>query len=105
MRRNDGRPFALTEFGGYSRKIENHMWNAKKSFGYIMFKDKDSLTKAYKHLFEKQIIPKISKGLCATVYTQVSDVEFEVNGIFTYDRELLKIDGDTIKEINKKMKY
>ena len=105
MRKNDGRPFALTEFGGYSRKIENHMWNAKKSFGYIMYKDKASLTKAYKRLFERQIIPKISKGLCATVYTQVSDVEFEVNGIFTYDRELLKIDEHTIKQINKKMKY
>ncbi len=105
MRKNDGRPFALTEFGGYSRKIENHMWNAKKSFGYIMFKNKDSLTKAYKRLFERQIIPKISKGLCATVYTQVSDVEFEVNGIFTYDRELIKIDENTIKSINEKMKY
>ncbi len=105
MRKNDGRPFALTEFGGYSRKIENHMWNAKKSFGYIMFKDKASLTKAYKSLFEKQIIPKISKGLCATVYTQVSDVEFEVNGILTYDRELVKIDEHTIKQINSKMKY
>lgn len=105
MRKNDGRPFCLTEFGGYSRKIENHMWNAKKSFGYIMFKDKASLTKAYKLLFEKQIIPKIKKGLCATVYTQVSDVEFEVNGIYTYDRELLKIDEATIKAINSKMKY
>lgn len=105
MRKNDGRPFALTEFGGYSRKIENHMWNDKKSFGYIMFKDKASLTKAYKNLFEKQIIPKISKGLSATVYTQVSDVEFEVNGILTYDRELVKIDEHTIKQINSKMKY
>ncbi len=105
MRKNDGRPFALTEFGGYSRKIENHIWNDKKSFGYIMYKDKASLTKAYKKLFERQIIPKISKGLCATVYTQVSDVEFEVNGIFTYDRELLKIDENTIKQINQKMKY
>lgn len=105
MRKNDGRPFALTEFGGYSRKIENHIWNDKKSFGYIMYKDKASLTKAYKRLFERQIIPKISKGLCATVYTQVSDVEFEVNGIFTYDRELLKIDENTLKQINQKMKY
>lgn len=105
MRKNDGRPFVLSEFGGYSRKIENHMWNSLKSFGYVMFRSKDSLTKAYKHLFEWQIIPKIKKGLSATVYTQVSDVEFEVNGIFTYDRELIKIDADTIKEINSKMKY
>lgn len=105
MRKNDGRPFVLSEFGGYSRKIENHMWNSLKSFGYIMFRNKESLTKAYKNLFERQIIPKIKKGLSATVYTQVSDVEFEVNGIFTYDRELIKIDADTIKEINSKMKY
>ena len=70
-----------------------------------MFRNKESLTKAYKRLFEHQIIPKIAKGLSATVYTQVSDVEFEVNGIFTYDRELLKIDEETIKKINSKMKY
>lgn len=101
----DGRPFVLSEFGGYSRIIENHVWNREKSFGYVMFKTKDKLTAAYKRLFVKQIIPKIKKGLSATVYTQVSDVEFEVNGFFTYDREMLKIDADTIKEINSKMKY
>ena len=101
----DGRPFVLSEFGGYSRIIENHVWNRKKSFGYVMFKTKETLTKAYKKLFEKQIIPKIRKGLSATVYTQVSDVEFEVNGIYTYDRELLKLDADTVKEINSRMKY
>ncbi len=105
MRKADGRPFVLSEFGGYSRKIDGHLWNPLKSFGYVMFRNKDSLTRAYKHLFEWQIIPKIKKGLSATVYTQVSDVEFEVNGIFTYDRELIKIDADTIKEINSKMKY
>lgn len=105
MPKADGRPFVLSEFGGYSRIIENHVWNRQKSFGYIMFKTKDKLTAAYKKLFEKQIIPKIQKGLSATVYTQVSDVEFEVNGIYTYDRELLKLDADTVREINSKMKY
>ena len=104
MPKADGRPFVLSEFGGYSRIIENHVWNRKKSFGYVMFKTKDKLTAAYKKLFEKQIIPKIKKGLSASVYTQVSDVEFEVNGIYTYDRELLKLDGDTLREINSKMK-
>lgn len=105
MKKNDGRPYVLSEFGGYSRIVENHVWNREKSFGYKMYKTKDDLTAAYKKLFEKQIIPKISKGLCAAVYTQVSDVEFEVNGIFTYDRELLKIDADTIKDINSRMKF
>lgn len=105
LRKDSSRPFVLSEFGGYSRKIDGHMWNPSKSFGYIMFRSKKSLTNAYRRLFEHQIIPKISKGLSATVYTQVSDVEFEVNGILTYDRELLKIDEDTIKKINSKMKY
>lgn len=103
--KGDGRPLVLSEFGGYSRIIENHVWNRQKSFGYIMYKTKETLTAAYRKLFEKQIIPCIAKGLSATVYTQVSDVEFEVNGIFTYDRELLKIDGDTIREINSKLTY
>ncbi|MCQ2483795.1 MAG: glycoside hydrolase family 2 [Clostridia bacterium] len=105
MPKSDGRPFVLSEFGGYSRIIENHVWNRQKSFGYVMFKTKDKLTAAYKKLFEKQIIPKIEKGLSATVYTQVSDVEFEVNGIYTYDRELLKLNAETVKEINSRMKY
>ena len=103
--KGDGRPLVLSEFGGYSRIIENHVWNRQKSFGYVMYKTKETLTAAYKKLFEKQIIPNIAKGLSATVYTQVSDVEFEVNGIFTYDRELLKIDGDATREINSKLTY
>ncbi len=103
--KGDGRPLVLSEFGGYSRIIENHVWNKEKSFGYIMYKTKDTLTAAYKKLFEKQIVSSIKKGLSASVYTQVSDVEFEVNGIYTYDRELLKIDADTIKEINACLKY
>lgn len=105
MPKADGRPFVLSEFGGYSRIVENHVWDRDKSFGYVMYKTKESQTKAYKRLYEKQIIPKISKGLSACVYTQVSDVEYEVNGFFTYDREIMKLDADTVKAINEKMKY
>lgn len=101
--KNDGRPFVLSEFGGYSMIEHGHTWNEKKAFGYRMFKDKESLSRAYKKLFEKQIIPLIEKGLSATVYTQVSDVENEVNGIFTYDRALLKLDENTLKDLNKRM--
>ncbi len=105
MPRLDGRPFCLTEFGGYSRKISDHVFNEKKSFGYKFFKTKSSLTEGYRKLFENQIIPLIPKGLCATVYTQVSDVELEVNGILTYDRTHVKIEEDVIKSINERMKY
>ena len=101
----DGRPIVLSEFGGYSQKIRNHVWNWEKSFGYQMYANKVALTNAYKALHEKQIIPNIKKGLSATVYTQVSDVEFEVNGILSYDRELVKIDEDVIRELNAKMTY
>ena len=104
-RRKAGRPFVLSEFGGYSRTIEGHVWNYKKSFGYIKFSNEKTLTQGYQRLFNNQIIPLIEKGLSATVYTQVSDVEFEVNGIYTYDRKILKLDASTIKAINKKMKY
>ncbi len=101
----DGRPIVLSEYGGYSNKIPNHVWNWEKSFGYQMYKDKDALTAAYKKLHEKQIIPQIKKGLSATVYTQVSDVEFEVNGMLSYDRELIKLHEDVVKAINEKMTY
>ena len=102
-RRNDGRIFAITEYGGYSHIDRGHTWDESKSFGYMMFKSKESLSKAYKRLHETQVIPLVKKGLSATVYTQVSDVENEVNGILTYDREHIKIDEDVLIEINKKL--
>jgi hypothetical protein len=100
-----GRPFVLSEFGGYSWNIENHVWNKDRSFGYIMFKNSKTLSAAYKSLHEKQIRPIIKQGHSATVYTHVSDVEFEVSGIYSYDREVLKLDKDMIIEVNKKLTY
>lgn len=103
--KKDGRPFVLSEYGGYSQIIDGHVWNKEKSFGYQMYKDKQSLSNAYRKLHINQVIPAIKKGLCATVYTQVSDVEFEVNGMLTYDREIIKLDEDTVIEMNEKMKF
>ncbi len=103
MPKLDGRPFVISEYGGYSMISDGHVWNRKKSFGYIMFRSKEKLSAAYKKLHEKQVIPLIKKGLCATVYTQVSDVEFEVNGMYTYDRKVLKLDEKTVQEINSKL--
>ncbi len=97
------RPYVLSEFGGYSQKIEGHTFN-NKMFGYKIYKSKETLTKAYKRTFEKTIIPQIKDGLAATVYTQVTDVEDELNGILTYDRKAVKIDEATIKDINRRVK-
>lgn len=105
MPKYDGRPIVLSEYGGYSQKIQGHVWNWEKSFGYQMYTSKEALTKAYRNLHEKQVIPSIKKGLCATVYTQVSDVEFEVNGMLSYDREIIKLDADTVRELNERMTF
>lgn len=106
MPRPDGRPFVLSEYGGLSYIIPGHAYNESKSFGYnINYKSKEKLSEAYKKLHEKQVIPLVKKGLCATVYTQVSDVEFEINGMFTYDREVLKIDAEVVKSINSRLSY
>jgi len=97
------KPYVLSEFGGYSLRIDGHTFN-ERMFGYRIYKSKSKLTKAYKKLFEKVIIPQIKTGLSATVYTEVSDVEDELNGLLTYDREVLKIDKKVLKEINRKVK-
>lgn len=95
-------PWCLTEFGGLSIRVKGHTFN-DKMFGYKIFKSKHSLTDAYKRLYEKTIIPQIEDGLSATVYTQVTDVEDELNGLFTYDRKVQKIDTDVLKSINERI--
>lgn len=90
----------LTEFGGYAMKTPSHMYSPEKAFGYKLYKDRETLQKAYEKLFKKQVIPYIKKGLSACVYTQLSDVEEEVNGLVTYDRQILKFDSQRIKAVN-----
>lgn len=104
MRKLDNRAFVITEYGGYSQKVPGHMWNPKKAFGYLMFGSLAKLSAAYEKLHKKQVIPLIEKGLSGTVYTQLSDVENEVNGIYTYDRAVLKMDEDMLKRINAQLK-
>lgn len=103
--KNDERAICLTEFGGYSMSIDGHRFNTEKTFGYRIYKSKDALEKALHTLYIKRLMPLISKkGLSALVYTEVSDVEDETNGLLTYDREIIKVDVDFMKEINDKMK-
>ncbi len=97
------KPYLLTEFGGLSTRVSGHTFN-DKMFGYKLYKNCDKLTKAYKKLFDKVIIPQIADGLSATVYTQVTDVEDELNGLMTYDREVIKVNAETVKEINERVK-
>ncbi len=100
IHRNKHRAILLSEFGGYSLKTDKHVFSPNKSFGYKIFKTPEALAEAFKKLYEKSIIPAIDKGLCATVYTQVSDVEEEINGLVTYDRRVIKLPVDMVRAIN-----
>lgn len=97
------KPYVLSEFGGFSHRVNGHTFN-NKMFGYKIYNSQESLAKAYKKTFEKVIIPQISKGLSATVYTQLTDVEDELNGLLTYDRKVVKIPVDILKKINERVK-
>ena len=85
------RATVLSEFGGYSLRQEGHS-ACLTQYGYGIYTDKRLLNKAYKKL-DKEVEELIPEGLCASVYTQLSDVEEEVNGVFTFDREVRKIGG------------
>jgi hypothetical protein len=103
MRSNaSGRIQALTEFGGYSLPVSGHMASSKL-FGYRMYKDRQNFTVAFERLYKSEVIPALAHGLSAAVYTQLSDVEDEINGLFTYDRSELKIDETVVQEINREL--
>ncbi|MFZ5859025.1 MAG: glycoside hydrolase family 2 protein [Chloroflexota bacterium] len=93
----DGRAFIISEFGGYSLKIPNHMWDATKKFGYRFYETREELTAAYLALLENELKPLIAQGLTAAVYTQTTDVEIEINGYLTYDRAVEKMDAEAIR--------
>ncbi|HEY5271300.1 MAG TPA: sugar-binding domain-containing protein [Anaerolineales bacterium] len=88
----EGRAMVLTEFGGYSLKVNGHLWNPSGEFGYKKFATPAALTEAYIHLLENELQPWVDAGLSAAIYTQTTDVEIEVNGYVTYDREVEKMD-------------
>ena len=103
--KSSGRPIVLSEFGGYSLKIENHIFNTENNYGYRLFGSKETLTEALVTLYERDVIALIPQGLAGAILTQVSDVEDETNGLVTYDRQVVKVDEEIIKKVMDKVKY
>ena len=99
-----GRVNVLSEFGGYSYIVDGHC-GSDHHFGYFKYQSKNEFNEAFKKLILEQVVPNIGKGLSATVYTQLSDVEDEVNGLITYDRKVIKIDMENVKELNSLLQY
>lgn len=96
------RVVALTEYGGYSYPVPGH-FACEKEFGYQAYKSSEELTQNYKRLWDTEIYPNVEHGLCSAIYTQTSDIEEEINGLMTYDREVDKMQADVIKTLNQKL--
>ena len=98
----EGRALILGEFGGLGLPIKDHLWQKDKNWGYRNYDDRDQLIESYKRLIDK--LPElIKKGLAAAIYTQTTDVEGEVNGLMTYDREIIKMAPGKTKQINEQI--
>lgn len=102
-RDKQGRAVVLSEFGGYNYRAEGHCFN-DRDFGYKRLKTSEELLAAYEHLYYNEILPAKKNGLCATVYTQLTDVEDELNGLITYDRKVLKFPAERLRQINEKLR-
>ncbi len=94
-----GRAVVLSEFGGYNYRVANHTWN-EVDFGYKRLASQEELIQSYRHLYESEVLPAREQGLSAAVYTQLTDVEDELNGLLTYDRKVVKIPEEDLREIN-----
>ena len=95
-----GRAYVCSECGAYI--LDKRLKEAKKKEGfiYLLFNNKEDFQKEYIRFINEEIIPAKKRGMSGFIYTQLSDVEEEMNGFVTYDRKEIKVDIPVIKEIN-----
>ena len=98
----DSRVFVISECGGFGFETPGHVYS-RKAFSYGRFKSKAKLDERYRAFIEEEAVPLKEKGLSTLVYTQLSDVEIEENGLFTYDRKVLKFTKEKMKAVNEKL--
>ncbi|MET7639962.1 PA14 domain-containing protein [Streptomyces sp. NPDC005438] len=91
------------EHGGFTLRTPGHMWPGAPTRIYSGVDDKDALTRQYVDNTERHYLRQAGEGLSGSVYTQVSDLENELNGLWTYDRRVLKVHSDQVREINEKV--
>ena len=98
------RPMFITECGGYKLMVVDHYFG-KKEYGYGACKDSDELMAKLEAMYEKMVIPGMMKGICGCIYTQLSDVEGEINGLYTYDRKVCKVDKNRMQVLKEKLTF
>lgn len=94
------RASVLGEFGGLGLPTPGHMWS-KENWGYQGTSSKENLTNRYEQLLRGVYRLKEEQGLCAAVYTQITDVETETNGLITYDRQVMKVIPELVFKANR----
>ncbi|WP_248602870.1 glycoside hydrolase family 2 protein [Algoriphagus marincola] len=92
----------LGEFGGLGLPIEGHTWQQKDNWGYQSFSSVGELKARYSGMI-KDLAGYIPRGLAAAIYTQTTDVEIETNGLMTYDRQIIKIPVEELKNMHEKL--
>lgn len=97
------RPLFVTECGGYSYVVDGHHSDMRKTYGYGSAGNEKELTDRIEDMYCKMILPGIRNGVCGCIYTQLSDVEDEVNGLYTYDREVCKVDKERMRKLAGKL--
>lgn len=93
------RPLFVSECGGYTMATEGHLYSPDKQYGYGACQSKGELSEKIVELYEKMILPAIPKGCCGCIYTQLSDVEEEINGLYTYDRQVCKVEAEKLRPL------
>ena len=101
--RREERPILLSEFGGYSLAVQGHRFGSGKPFGYRLCSDRESLERDLLALYEREVIGNLGQGLAGAIYTQLSDVEDECNGLWTYDRKVLKVSEQKLRPVMQKL--
>jgi beta-galactosidase/beta-glucuronidase len=98
------RATVIGEYGGIGFQLDDHLWDPNmKNFGYQSYQTEGEVLKNYIHKFNQIISMKENNGLSAAVYTQTTDVESEINGLMTYDREVVKMPEKVLKEMHLKL--
>ena len=101
--RPEKKPMLLSEFGGYSLAVKGHVTSPDRVYGYRKFEDEDSFRKALLQLYREEILPAARAGLSGAIYTQLTDIEDEINGLMTSDRRHVKIDVGEMAQLAKEL--
>ena len=102
--KESSRPTILSEFGGFTLKVDGHVFNPGRTYGYGACRSVTELTDKIIAKYHQVVTPYIPKGMCGSIYTQISDVEDEINGLVTYDREVVKVEAEKMRALAEELR-